>query len=280
LVRTLLDAGYGVSRLRDTSALASLVADDDGRPETSSILVVVGKFDGARPALVEAAGHDPRLRFCDLTGHDADRVRARLDEIRTAAGGRESGAWKPWFPVIDYERCENCKQCLSFCLFGVYGLDGEGRVEVQNPDHCKTDCPACARVCPHVAIIFPKYDRTPINGDTVDEEAAANQAVKVDLSALRGRGVRASLRARGANPRARFAVPPAGLQEHETPERLAEKIQRELDIPDQVMESLTGAGKHRENADPPDTEPSIPARPLAKDEGDRHAPPPEEEWNI
>ena len=23
---------------------------------------------------------------------------------------------KPWFPVIDYDRCTNCMQCLSFCL--------------------------------------------------------------------------------------------------------------------------------------------------------------------
>lgn len=77
--------------------------------------------------------------------------------------------WEPWFPLIDYDRCKNCKQCLNFCLFGVYALTGEGQVRVAQPRKCKTGCPACARVCPFAAIVFPKYDKSPINGDAVDE---------------------------------------------------------------------------------------------------------------
>lgn len=78
--------------------------------------------------------------------------------------------WTPWFPVIDYDRCVGCRQCLDFCLFGVYSPGKDRAVQVTNPAGCKTGCPACARVCPHAAIIFPKYAQSPINGDQVTED--------------------------------------------------------------------------------------------------------------
>lgn len=62
-----------------------------------------------------------------------------------------------WYPVLDYELCVNCKQCHDFCLFGVYDLDADGRVTASTPDACKPGCPACARVCPVGAIMFPYY---------------------------------------------------------------------------------------------------------------------------
>ncbi len=80
------------------------------------------------------------------------------------------GDWVPWFPIIDYERCTNCKQCLSFCPFDVYSRSEEDKVVVTQPENCKNDCPACARVCPAVAIIFPKLIDSPINGADVDPE--------------------------------------------------------------------------------------------------------------
>jgi len=70
---------------------------------------------------------------------------------------------KRWYPVIDYSRCVNCGQCLQFCLFGVYALQDE-RVSVMNPDNCKPGCPACSRVCPRGAIMFPLYDDEAIAG--------------------------------------------------------------------------------------------------------------------
>ncbi|MBM4142790.1 MAG: ferredoxin family protein [Lentisphaerae bacterium] len=72
--------------------------------------------------------------------------------------------WVPWFPVIDQDRCRNCKQCLNFCVFGVYDLSPEGLVRVAQPRNCKNNCPACARICPAAAIIFPKCPDAPING--------------------------------------------------------------------------------------------------------------------
>ena len=65
-------------------------------------------------------------------------------------------SWSAWYPVIDYSRCNHCGQCADFCLFGVYGKSTD-RVEVVNPANCKNNCPACARICPGVAIVFPKY---------------------------------------------------------------------------------------------------------------------------
>ncbi len=62
-----------------------------------------------------------------------------------------------WHPVVDKDRCDDCGQCLQFCLFGVYTRDEAQHVVITNPDSCKTGCPACSRICPQGAIIFPMY---------------------------------------------------------------------------------------------------------------------------
>jgi len=112
----------------------------------------------------------------------------------------KTGEWIPWFPVIDYDRCKSCKQCLNFCLFGVYKLSAKGKVEVCNPAGCKTNCPACARLCPQSAIIFPKYSDSPINGDEVSESASGvSEKMKADLASLLGGDVYDAIRRRSKN---------------------------------------------------------------------------------
>jgi len=69
----------------------------------------------------------------------------------------EAGASPRWYPVVDYDACQRCGQCADFCLFGVYVLGEDRSVRVAQPDNCKTGCPACARVCPKGAILFPDY---------------------------------------------------------------------------------------------------------------------------
>src|SRR5204863_8521030 len=99
----------------------------------------------------------------------------------------------------------NCMKCLTFCLFAVYGVSPEKQIRVQNPSSGKTDCPACSRVCPEVAILCPKYKMGPINGDEVREEDIHREKMKVDISALLGGDIYAALRQRSAGAKERFA---------------------------------------------------------------------------
>lgn len=87
-----------------------------------------------------------------------------------------------WYPVIDYSRCTNCLECLDFCLFGVYGVDSFERIVTENQDQCKKGCPACSRVCPQQAIIFPEYKSAAIAG----ADTGAVGGLKIDLSRLFG----------------------------------------------------------------------------------------------
>ena len=101
-----------------------------------------------------------------------------------------------WFPVIDYTRCTNCGQCFQFCLFGVYEKDAEGRVVVAKPESCKNNCPACARICPEAAIIFPKTAEEPINGGEITDEDEVKANIKVNVDEILGEDVYAALNAR------------------------------------------------------------------------------------
>lgn len=69
-----------------------------------------------------------------------------------------------WYPVLDDEACVNCFECLNYCLFGVYDVNKDGRVFTAQPDQCRPGCPACARVCPTGAIVFPLYPDAKIAG--------------------------------------------------------------------------------------------------------------------
>lgn len=62
-----------------------------------------------------------------------------------------------WYPVIDSSRCTGCLECVNYCLFGVYSIGSNSRPFVDQPDACRDGCPACARVCPGQAIMFPLY---------------------------------------------------------------------------------------------------------------------------
>lgn len=93
-------------------------------------------------------------------------------------------AGRRWYPVIDYSRCTNCMECIDFCLFGVYGVDGHERIVVETQDNCKRGCPACSRVCPEHAIMFPEYKTPAIAGAPV----GAIDSLKIDLTKLFGGG--------------------------------------------------------------------------------------------
>jgi len=93
----------------------------------------------------------------------------------------DEDAARRWYPVIDLSRCTNCLECIDFCLFGVYGIDTQETILVEQPDNCRQGCPACSRVCPENAIIFPQH-KTP----TIAGSADVAGTLKIDLSQLFG----------------------------------------------------------------------------------------------
>lgn len=111
------------------------------------------------------------------------------DDDSAAEGPRqavriEEAPARRWYPVIDYGRCTNCMECVDFCLFGVYGVDNAETILVEQPDNCRKGCPACSRVCPENAIIFPQHKTPTIAGSP----EVAGGGLKIDLSQLFGGG--------------------------------------------------------------------------------------------
>ena len=227
----LLDDGFEVTR----PMAGQEVAPADGAP-----VLVLGRLDDAPAA---DPGQDVRFRNLDAVGAlDAAR------EARDEAGARRLAAWKPWFPVIDFDRCTNCMQCLTFCLFDVYGVDERKQITVRNQDNCKTDCPACSRVCPEVAILFPKYGKGPINGDVVREQDVQREAMKVDISTLLGGDLYGSLRTRQREARKRFSTERDESKALLERKRCLGKLKKDLDIPDEVLMTLPSAEDIEERA--------------------------------
>jgi NAD-dependent dihydropyrimidine dehydrogenase PreA subunit len=139
-----------------------------------------------------------------------------------------------WYPVIDYSRCTNCMECLDFCLFGVYGVDSLDRILVENQDNCKKGCPACSRVCPEHAIIFPDYKTPAIAGAPVGSVSG----LKIDLTKLFGGGDALAL---AAHERDRELVADGRQAVGLTvgiPKRQAEKTHGPKDDLDKLMDAL------------------------------------------
>jgi NAD-dependent dihydropyrimidine dehydrogenase PreA subunit len=117
-----------------------------------------------------------------LDGQGLERVgNGRPSEPAAAVSRIDEAPDRRWYPVIDYSRCTNCMECIDFCLFGVYGVDKIETILVEQPDNCRKGCPACSRVCPENAIIFPHHKTPAIAGSP---EVGAS--LKIDLSELFG----------------------------------------------------------------------------------------------
>ena len=218
-----------------------------GNGEVSSAdensLLVLGRFNNGQTPEVEDINGQVSIRFRDINGHRPEEIAQMVEEERENSQAAKHGDWKPWFPVIDYDRCTNCMQCLSFCLFDVYGVDEEQEIQVQNNDNCKTNCPACSRVCPEAAIMFPKYKSGPINGDVVSDGELNREKMKIDISALLGGDVYQMLRDRSQRSRSRFS------KERDSGKALGERTkcltklaaEADIDIPLEVLQSLPSA---------------------------------------
>lgn len=233
----LLDRGYSVMRVTEAADASAFTAVSGEAP-----VIVLGCFENGSPEISDASGA-LQIETHDTRGLDAGSIVSLVGGIRTTLGANlnepgQTGAWKPWFPVIDYDRCTNCMQCLSFCLFDVYGVDEDKQIQVQNNDNCKTNCPACSRVCPEVAIMFPKYTSGPINGEPVKQEDIERESMKVDITALLGGDIYSSLRTRSEKAKSRFSKersPDKALDERK---RCLTKLQQSGIIPAEVLAEL------------------------------------------
>lgn len=143
----------------------------------------------AKPVMVElglpaAASRSPNGAIESVNGKNGQAAPPTFapEQLLTAPDRR-------WYPVIDYSRCTNCMECIDFCLFGVYGLDSLDRINVENQDNCKRGCPACSRVCPEHAIMFPDYKTPAIAGAPVGNITG----LKIDLTRLFGGDARDAL---------------------------------------------------------------------------------------
>lgn len=118
----------------------------------------------------------------EIIGFNDEDFQAKIDSLKIADGEENvevdlpeyENEWVAWYPVIDKNRCNNCGKCIDFCLFGVYSKKDKN-VVVAQPTECKTNCPACSRVCPKQAIIFPKHDEEPFNGAIIKTEPSGSK---------------------------------------------------------------------------------------------------------
>jgi Pyruvate/2-oxoacid:ferredoxin oxidoreductase delta subunit len=225
----LLEKGFAITRCTAGGRVAS--AD-------RSTLLVLGQFNGGRAPEADDGSVATSIRFQDITGFDTSRITDAVEATRAETSAAKHGDWKPWFPVIDYDRCTNCMQCLSFCLFGVYGVDGAQRIQVQNNDNCKTNCPACSRVCPEAAIMFPKYKAGPINGDNVSDSDLNREKMKIDISALLGGDVYSMLRERSEKAKSRFSKERDANKALSERQKCLVKLAQSGDIPPEVLMGL------------------------------------------
>lgn len=223
----LLEQGYSVTRTTSRGSVA---------PADQTSLLVLGKFGSTTPSSGETDG--VAVQFRNLDQVDAPGLTALVESERAQRGAARHGDWKPWFPVIDYDRCTNCMQCLSFCLFGVYGVDTGGKIQAQNHDNCKTNCPACSRVCPEAAIMFPKYKSGPINGDVVSAGDLQREKMKIDISALLGGDVYSMLRERSERAQSRFSKERDANKALNERQKCLTKLAESGDIPAEVLMSL------------------------------------------
>ena len=223
VLTSLLEAGYRVT----CTGPEGRTTDDD-----AAATVILGRFDGsAAPDGLVAGGEQTVCRdIADLSGAD---VLQAVEEAREAFQLPRPGQWIPWFPVLDYDRCARCGQCANFCIFGTFSVSDDGTVRVANPEDCKTDCPACARICPQVAIIFPKYPHPPINGAEVTDEDVQKEMAATDLKAKLQGDVYAVLRRRGK----RGAASAGKAKSRPSIAEVAEVLKR-MDIPTSVLMSL------------------------------------------
>jgi len=145
------------------------------------------------------------FNYINLIETSSEKAKELIDIFHNKSAGvairkeiKSEPGWQSWYPVVDYSRCTACGQCADFCLFGVYDKT-PGKISVVNPKGCKDQCPACARICPSAAIIFPKYKHGGAVGgsDDIDEKAELQRQTR-DIESILGDDIYLALQKRKA----------------------------------------------------------------------------------
>ena len=189
--------------VRLVSDLCELCENKSEKVHEIAATTIVACHPRAVKSLMAFAGEDD-VQTLNLRSQSADKVLKALGVKTADVSEEDADHWKremeamprklgddAWYPTLDKDACAECGKCLEFCPFGVYEMIDD-RIRVVHPHRCKNNCPACARTCPASAIIFPKYDRSPINGGEGKQESA----IKLDTKELYATTLRERLAAR------------------------------------------------------------------------------------
>lgn len=147
--------------------------------------VLAGLFDNGEEWVVGCTRPRAARALLDFAGVEYRSKRItwlalpfNRDDLKTEYG-------VPWYPVIDRSRCSGCGTCFEYCLFSVYSLSAaekvSERVRVTAPLNCKTGCPACARLCPEGALLFPFCCESELNGEVEEPAHRTRETLAVAL---------------------------------------------------------------------------------------------------
>lgn len=178
------EAGYDVEVVSD---LCELCQDKDEKVHEIAKTTIVACYKKAVKSLMAFVDEED-CKSLDLRSGNFESILEELDIklvpasadskwVNKIASFKKKLGEDAWYPALDKDLCAECGKCYEFCPFGVYEMV-EDRVRVVNPRNCKNNCPACARSCPSGAIVFAKYDRSPINGGEEIQELAVKQGTK------------------------------------------------------------------------------------------------------
>lgn len=131
ILTRLLDRGYVVTRATASAPSERVQSLVEGR------LLVLGDFHGEAPDLEDAQG-EVAISTLKIRGLQGAEVLEFVEEERGETAMNQPGQWKPWFPVIDYDRYAQLhavSQLLPFrCLWSGRGSEDSGSEQRQLQD--------------------------------------------------------------------------------------------------------------------------------------------------